>query len=129
MHRIDSSRSIRASALQSFEGRESAGTIPPEVCELCFSDLVQPVDAKASSGGTVRLTLRCPECHHVRVGECSWEEAREFGRHFAKGKATLRGHYEKLSDENFRDELDCLVLALHTDLIGPDDFAPYRYST
>ena len=52
MHRIDSTRSIRASALKSFAGRESAGTIPPEVCELCFSDLVQPVDAKASSAGT-----------------------------------------------------------------------------
>ena len=64
----------------------------------------------------------------MRVGECSWEEAREFGRHFAEGKADLRGHYEQLADENLRGELDCLVLALHTDLIGPDDFAPYRYS-
>jgi hypothetical protein len=128
MHRIDSTRSIRASALESFAGHEPAGVIPPEVCEICFSDLVQPVDAKAHAAGSVRLTLRCPECHHVRIGECSWEEAREFGRHFAKGKAQLRGHYERLADENLRDELDCLVLALHTDLIGPDDFRPYRYS-
>lgn len=128
MHRIDSTRSNRATALKSFAGHAPAGTIPPEVCEICFSDLVQPVDAKASSAGSVRLTLRCPECHHVRVGECSWEEAREFGRHFARGKAVLRGHYDKLADENFRDELDCLVLALHTELIGPDDFAPFRYS-
>jgi hypothetical protein len=128
MHSIDSTRSIRAAALKPFPGNEPAGTIPPEVCEVCFSDLVQPVDAKASSAGSVRLTLRCPECQNVRIGECSWEEAREFGRHFAKGKAVLRGHYDKLADENFRDELDCLVLALHADLIGPDDFAPFRYS-
>lgn len=129
MHRIYSSRSIRASALQSSEGRTPAGTIPPEVCELCFSDLVQPVDAQARSAGSVRLTLRCPECHHVRLGECSWEEARAFGRHFAEGKAVLRGHYDLLADENFRRDLDCLVLALQTDLIGPDDFAPFRYSS
>jgi hypothetical protein len=128
MHSIDSTRRSMAKTPGSFAGQGPSGTIPPEVCELCFSDLVQPVDAKASSAGTVRLTLRCPECHHVRIGESSWEEARAFGRHFAKGKAALRGHYEKLADENFRDELDCLVLALHTDLIGPDDFAPYRYS-
>jgi hypothetical protein len=128
MHRIDSIRSSRAPAPGSLAGREPAGTIPPEVCELCFSDLVQPIDAKASAAGSVRLTLRCPECQHVRVGECSWEEAREFGRHFAKGRAELRGHYEELAGENLRDELECLVLAIQTDLIGPDDFAPYRYS-
>jgi hypothetical protein len=128
MHSIDSTRSNRAAALKPFEGNEPAGTIPAEVCEVCFSDLVQPVDAKASSAGSVRLTLRCPECHNVRIGECTWDEARAFGRHFAKGKAVLRKHYDKLADENFRDDLDCLVLALHADLIGPDDFAPFRYS-
>jgi hypothetical protein len=128
MNRIDSIRNIRASALKTFTGHVHAGTIPPEICEICFSDLIQPVDAKASSAGTVCLTLRCPECHHVRVGECSWEEAREFGRHFAKGKAELRVHHKRLADENLRDEVDCLVVALHADLIGPDDFRPYRYS-
>lgn len=128
MHRIDSSRSTLPPAREGHAEREPSGAIPPEICETCFSDLVQPLDAKTNAAGTVRLTLRCPECHHVRVGECSWEEARAFGRHFAKGKAALRTTYAELADENFRDELDCLVLALHTDLIGPDDFAPYRYS-
>ena len=128
MHRIDSTRSTRASAPKSFAGHAPAGTIPPEICEICFSDLVQPVDAKASAAGSVRLTLRCPECHHVRVGECTWEEAREFGRHFARGKAELRGHFEQLAEENLRGEVDCLVVALHADLIGPDDFAPFRYT-
>lgn len=130
MHRIDSSRrSISAARGGSTETASAAPvSIPPEVCELCFSDLVQPVDAKASAAGTVRLTLRCPECHHVRVGESTWEEARQFGRHFAKGRAELRETCNELADENFRDELDCIVLALHAGLIGPDDFAPYRYS-
>lgn len=102
--------------------------VAAEICERCFSHLVQPVDAATHSHGTVRLTLRCPECGHVREGECSWEEARAFGRHFAAGKAELRIAYHELADENFRDELDCFVLALHTDLIGPDDFTPFRYS-
>lgn len=128
MHRIDSSRSTRPTAPSRAAQPEPAGSIPPEICEMCFSDLVQPLDAKTNAAGTVRLTLRCPECHHVRVGECTWDEAREFGRHFAKGKAELRTTYAELADENFRDELDCLVLALHTGLIGPDDFAPFRYS-
>ncbi len=105
----------------------STGSIPPEICERCFSDLVQPLDAETEQSGTVTLTLRCPECHHIRTGECSWDEARQFGRHFARGKAELRRSYSELVDENFRDELDCLVLALHAELIGPDDFAPYRY--
>jgi hypothetical protein len=119
VHRIKTFRSSKDQPVQS---------LPPEICELCFSDLVQPVNAETHAAGTVRLTLRCPECHNVRTGECSWEEARAFGRHFARGKAALRVTYDELADENFRDELDCLVLALHTDLIGPDDFAPFRYS-
>jgi hypothetical protein len=128
MHRTESNRTLGASALSGPGAASPGGAIPPEVCETCFSDLVQPIDAKASSTGTVRLTLRCPECQHLRIGECTWEEAREFGRHFARGKASLRRHYEKLADENLRDEVDCLVVALHADLIGPDDFRPYRYS-
>lgn len=119
MHRIESSKQSSSPAIES---------IPPAVCECCFSDLVQPMDAKSVAADSVLLTLRCPECHHVRTGECTWDEAREFGRQFARGKAALRRTYSELADENFRDELDCLVLALHTGLIGPDDFAPFRYS-
>jgi hypothetical protein len=127
MHRIDSTRSSRAEGLERLHGQDALAAIPPEICELCFSDLVQPVDAKTNSSGTVRLTLRCPECHHIRVGESTWDEARELGRHFAKGRAALRTNYDRLAAENFRDELDCLVLAIHTDLIGPDDFTPFRF--
>lgn len=107
---------------------ESATSIPPEICECCFSDLVQPVDAATDASGSVTMTLRCPECHHVRRGECSWEEAREFGRHFAKGKSALRETHAELEAENLRGEIDRFVLALRTELIGPDDFKPYRYS-
>lgn len=136
MHRIDTSRSNQdavANGPGSRTGANEGGSahdasIPPEICEVCFSDLVQPVDAKASSAGSVLLTLRCPECHTVRVGECDWDEAREYGRKFAAGKAALRGTCDALAEENFRDEIDCIILALHTGLIGPDDFAPHRYS-
>lgn len=105
-----------------------ATAIPPEICECCFSDLVQPLDAATDAAGSVTMTLRCPECHHVRRGECTWEEARAFGRHFAKGKSALRETHAELLDEILRDEIDCFVLALHTGLIGPDDFTPFRYS-
>lgn len=128
MHRSDISGD-KVAEPQSSKTLPSAQTgVGAEICERCFSDLVQPVDATTHRAGTVRLTLRCPECGHVREGDCSWEEARAFGRHFAAGKAELRIAYQELANENFRDELDCLVLALHTDLIGPDDFAPFRYS-
>ncbi len=99
----------------------------PEVCEICFSDLVQPMDAEAQKAGTVRLTLRCPECHHVRIGECTWDEAREFGRRFAAGRHELRRLCEELAEETFRDEIESFVIALHTGLLGPDDFTPFRY--
>ncbi len=124
MHQGDGSTKQKSTA-------DSAVAVPAciaaEICEVCFSDLVQPMNAEAQKGGTVRLTLRCPECHYVRVGECSWDEARQFGRHFAAGKAELRLTYNELAGENFRNEFDCFVLALHTDLIGPDDFQPFRY--
>ena len=102
--------------------------IGPEICPQCYSDLVQPMDASAQQNGDVVLTLRCPECHHVATAEYSWEEARKYGRIFAAGKAQLRTLHAELAKENFRDELDCFVLALASDLIGPDDFAPFRYA-
>jgi hypothetical protein len=128
MHRSTSSRSTQPAVGVADDRVSTPGAIPPEICELCFSDLMQPLDADTDCSGTVRLTLRCPECHHIRSGECTWDEAREFGRHFAKGKAALRVSCAEIADENFRDELDCFILALHTELIGPDDFAPYRFS-
>lgn len=124
MHQSDSSSATQPVVSATVEPSHIAA----EICEICFSDLVQPMDAEAQTDGTVRLTLRCPECHHIRVGECSWDEARKYGRHFAAGKADLRLLYNELAGENFRDELDCFVLALHTDLIGPDDFQPFRFT-
>lgn len=127
MHQRDS-RSTNAQTVKETEVTTTcAPSVSAEICEMCFSDLVQPIGAEADTGGTVTMTLRCPECHHVRTGECSWEEARAYSRHFAAGKADLRLLYNELAGENFRDELDCFVLALHTDLIGPDDFQPFRY--
>lgn len=120
MHRIHSSDGTTAVQVDS-------GSVSAEICERCFSDLIQPIEAKAEQAGTVTLTLRCPECEHVRIGQCSWDEARTFGRKFAAGKAKLRQTYDELANENLRDELDCFVLALASDLIGPDDFAPYRF--
>ncbi|MBI5311071.1 MAG: hypothetical protein HZB14_08645 [Actinobacteria bacterium] len=102
--------------------------IGPEICPQCYSDLVQPMDACAQQDGSVLLTLRCPECHHRTTAAYSWEAARKFGRTFAAAKAQLRATHADLAKENFRDELDCFVLALASDLIGPDDFAPYRYA-
>lgn len=107
---------------------ESKIAVSPGVCAACYSDLVQPVEARAESGGSVRLTLRCPECETITVDEYSWEDARSFGRVFAAGKASLRAAHAELAKENFRDELDCFVLALASDLIGPDDFTPFRYA-
>ena len=124
MHQSDSSSAVHPVVSATVEPAHIAA----EICELCFSDLVQPMDAEAQTDGTVRLTLRCPECHHIRIGECSWDETRKYGRHFAAGKASLRVLYNELAGENFRDELDCFVLALHTDLIGPDDFQPFRFT-
>lgn len=121
MHKIRKligSRSIQA----------ETASVSAEVCERCFSDLVQPIEAQAEQAGAVTLTLRCPECDHVRIGLCSWDEARTFGRSFAAGKAQLRNAYIQLTKDNFRDELNCFVSALEKDLIGPDDFAPFRFA-
>jgi hypothetical protein len=118
IHKANGSQAVQA----------DSASVAAEICERCFSDLVQPVEAKAEQAGSVKLTLRCPECEHIRIGQCSWEEARAFGRNFAAGKAQLRLAHSELAEENLRDELDCFVLALASDLIGPDDFAPFRFT-
>lgn len=109
------------------QARRSIG-LGPDICPSCYSDLVQPLEARAQARRRVRLTLRCPECEHVHVRDCSWSEARGFGRAFAAGRAMLRAAHAELERENLLDALDCFVLALAADLIGPDDFAPYRYA-
>lgn len=108
-------------------GREQASAVPLEVCEKCFSDLVQPLDGNAVSADDVEIVIHCPECEHLRVAGCSRDEARRLLDRFASARAALRTACDELARENFRDELDCLVLALHAGLIGPDDFAPYRF--
>lgn len=113
---------------QGLKTNNGVTAIGPEICPACFSDLVQPVEARAQNDGTVRLTLRCPECERVSVGEYGWDAARGMGRAFAAGKSLLRAAHAELAKENFRDELDCFILALAADLIGPDDFLPYRYA-
>lgn len=149
MHRIGSSQPDDSGAAPvrqdptrqsrtSESDRPPSMSIPPEVCEVCFSDLVQPLDIRPAGGGStaldaerpewVQMTLRCPECHHIRTGECEWDEARRFGRQFAVGRTELRRTLDELAADNLRDEVDCLILALHAELIGPDDFTPYRYA-
>ncbi|MBI4898480.1 MAG: hypothetical protein HY827_08975 [Actinobacteria bacterium] len=113
---------------QRSKSRKQQIEVGPEICPRCYSDLVQPVEARAQNNGSVRLRLRCPECEHVSIDEYSWDDARSLGRTFSAGRSLLRAAHDELAKENFLDELDCFVLALAADLIGPDDFAPYRYA-
>ena len=96
----------------------------PEVytCPVCGSRLVYPVDWTRSGDSAWTLQLRCPECEtrrEVTLGRASVEH---FNRELYRGAQAMAREAARLSQRNFEDEVERIVVALERDLIQPMDF-------
>jgi hypothetical protein len=110
-------------AKQRNKARTAASPAPPlHVCELCSSDLVQPVEWHEAAPRTWNVTLRCPNCQHDRNGNFSQEVVDELDETLDAGFTTLLAELQELMASNMADEIDRFVSALNAGAILPEDF-------
>jgi hypothetical protein len=92
------------------------------VCPECRSELVQPVQWRASSRGTWELTLECPNCRWHAEGVFEPDQVEAFEEYLDKGLATLLADLRRLSRANMSEEIERFVTAMQADWILPEDF-------
>ncbi len=93
-----------------------------EVCPLCESNLVYPVDWREADGACWELELRCPCCEWRHRDTFDQETVERFDDSLNAATDSLIGALDELSRENMQEEIDRFVEALAHDHILPFDF-------
>jgi hypothetical protein len=93
-----------------------------EVCPLCESNLVYPLDWREADGDRWELELRCPCCEWRHRDTFDQETVERFDDALNAATDSLIGSLDELSRENMRAEIDRFVDALAHDHILPFDF-------
>jgi hypothetical protein len=101
---------------QAFEARDV------QVCPLCSSRLVHPIEWQRIGPAVWRISLRCPNCETVRTVHLSREDVERYNRVLYEGTEKLSRQAEQIARRNFTEESDKFVAALEADLILPMDF-------
>lgn len=106
-----------------FDGQSARPTGPGlHVCQVCASQLVQPVKWGAVEGDCWELTLHCPNCDWSTRGIYDHARVAEFEERLDDGIAEILRDLKRLTDANMADEVDRFAAALEADLILPEDF-------
>ena len=95
-------------------------------CPACGSGLVQPLKWQAGDGGRILVELRCPECQTWMQVECTKAGVEALDRAQAGARQAMIDAYERVVAESMEALALCLGKALDLDLVGADDFHPYR---
>lgn len=94
------------------------------ICPECGSCLVQPTCWEQAGDRTHwRVWRRCPECEWSCQGVHGESEIDAFDEQLDIGAHELADELKALEHANMADMADAFVVALHSDLIGADDFA------
>ena len=92
------------------------------VCEMCASELVEPVEWEAAGPEAWRVALRCPDCEHWSEGVFSQECVDRFDEQLDDGTAVLLADLKRLEQANMSDAVDRFLGALNAGAILPEDF-------
>jgi hypothetical protein len=92
------------------------------VCGECASELVHPLDWEEAGPENWTVTLRCPNCEHLREGIFSQETVEAFDEHLDDGAEALARDYRRLMRANLADEIERFAGALAVDAVLPEDF-------
>ncbi|MDQ6836457.1 MAG: hypothetical protein M3016_09760 [Actinomycetota bacterium] len=92
------------------------------VCPQCSSQLVQPVQWGETGGGFWELVLHCPNCDWLIEGIFDQSQLDEFEEYLDDGLAHMLADLRRLTQANMAEEIDRFSVALHSDLILPEDF-------
>ena len=92
------------------------------VCPVCGSSLVYPIDWTRQNEAAWSLTLRCPECETRRHVLLDRSGVEQFNRELYLGAQAVAREADRMCRSNFEEESAKLVEALARDLILPMDF-------
>lgn len=92
------------------------------ICEMCGSDLVEPVEWSSAGPGRWRVALQCPNCEHGAEGVFSQECVDRFDERLDEGTALLLEDLKHLAHANMTDDVERFIGALRAGAILPQDF-------
>jgi hypothetical protein len=92
------------------------------LCEVCSSDLVEPVEWEAAGPERWRVALSCPNCGYWTEGVFSQECVDRFDESLDEGTAALLAELKRLGHDNMVDDTERFIAALHAGAILPEDF-------
>ena len=92
------------------------------ICEVCSSDLVEPVEWEAAGPERWRVALSCPNCDHWTEGVFSQECVDRFDESLDEGTAVLLAELKRLRHDNMADDTERFIAALNAGAILPEDF-------
>jgi hypothetical protein len=106
-----------------FDGREEAPAHDGlHVCQDCESELVQPLEWRATTDDHWELTLYCPNCDWNCRGIYSHEQIEALEEQLDVGVEAIVRDLQRLTSANMADEIERFAAALEADLILPEDF-------
>jgi hypothetical protein len=92
------------------------------ICEVCSSELVEPVEWEAAGPERWRVALSCPNCDHWTEGVFSQECVDRFDERLDEGTAVLLSELKRLRHTNMVDDVERFIVALNLGAILPEDF-------
>ena len=92
------------------------------VCEMCASELVEPVEWASAGPSSWHVALRCPECEYWTEGVFSQECVDRFDERLDDGTAVLLEDLKRLEHANMSEAVERFVGALNSGAILPEDF-------
>jgi hypothetical protein len=107
------------------ERREAPARDGLHICQDCHSELVQPVEWRATSEDRWELTLYCPNCDWTCCGiygQLQLEQLEQLEEKLDLGVEAIVRDLQRLTSANMADEIERFASALEADLILPEDF-------
>jgi threonine synthase len=89
---------------------------------------VQPLRWQQRKNGELLVEMRCPECYVVMQACHTPQEMEELDKRQSASREEIVAAYERTVNESMEALASSLHEALERDLVGPDDFAPRRFS-
>ena len=75
------------------------------ICEMCASELVEPVEWAAAGPDRWRVALRCPNCEYWTEGVFSQECVDRFDERLDDGTAVLLADLKRLQQANMAEDV------------------------
>jgi hypothetical protein len=92
------------------------------ICRDCDSELVQPIEWRATADDRWDLTLYCPNCDSSCRGVYDQQQVERLEEQLDIGVEVIVRDLQRLTSANMADEIERFASALEADLILPEDF-------